>query len=92
VPRDERVLAFSAASLVYTAILSLWNAARPAGDLGRLNLAAELCDLDDLDADCVALPQPPRAAAALSVGVRRALVTARRRVRSGLRRTDERII
>ena len=54
--------------------------------------AAELCDLDDLDADCVALPQPPRAAAALSVGVRRALVTARRRVRSGLRRTDERII
>ena len=87
VPRDERVLAFSAASLVYTAILSLWNAARPAGDLGRLNLAAELCDLDELDADCVALPQPPHAAAALSVGVRRALVTARRRVRPGMRRT-----
>lgn len=82
VPRDERVLAFGAASLVYTALLSLWNSARPAGDL-----AAELCDLDALDGDCVAIPRPPRAAAALSVGVRRALVTARRRVRSGSPRT-----
>ena len=76
VPRDERVLAFAAASLVYTALLSLWNSARPAGADGDID---ELCDIDG--EDCVALPRPPRAAAALSVGVRRALVTARRRVR-----------
>ena len=46
------------------ALLSLWNSARPVGDL-----AAELCDLDDLDGgECVALParraQPPRSPSA----------------------------
>ena len=60
-PRDERVLAFGSASLVYTVILSLWNAARArsapeaaaAGTSSSATAAAaaaataplELCDL-----------------------------------------------
>ena len=86
VPRDERVLAFGVASLVYTAILSLWNSARQtaaaevAGSSGGSAEAAalELCQVSSDDPECVPLPTPPRAAATLSFGVRRALVTARR--------------
>jgi len=75
VPRDERVLAFGVASLVYTAILSVWNSARASTVVGSLD---ELCDVNADDPECVSLPRPPRATAALSFGVRRALVSARR--------------
>ena len=80
VPRDERVLAFGCASLVYTAILSLWNSARgsvaaPAGvTADGPDGPLELCEVDAEDPDCVALPRPPRAAATLSFGVRRLIV------------------
>ena len=79
VPRDERVLAFGAGSLIYTWILSLWNSARSEKAAG-----AELCSLNSEaaaadDGECVALPAPPRSRALLSVGVRRTLVRARRR-------------
>ena len=40
--------------------------------------ALELCEVSSDDPECVPLPTPPRAAATLSFGVRRALVTARR--------------
>ena len=81
VPRDERVLAFGAGSLIYTWILSLWNSARSEVRAAGVD-DDELCRLrDDGDADCVALPNsPPRARALLSVGVRRAIVQARRSV------------
>ena len=78
VPRDERVLAFGLGSLVYTWILSLWNSARSE----QLAIAedAELCRL--ADDDCAPLPAaPPRTRAFLSVGIRRAVVSARRSVR-----------
>ena len=75
VPRDERVLAFGAASLVYTTILSVWQSAQTAeeGEFG-------LCALDDEDDDgeCVPLPRPPRTSAALSFGLRQVIVKARR--------------
>lgn len=84
VPRDERVLAFGLGTLVYTWILSLWNSARgPAAE--RLAAAGgdgaeELCSLA---ADGCAPPPraPPRTRAFLTVGLRRALVSARRSVR-----------
>ena len=79
VPRDERVLAFGAGSLIYTCFLSLWNSA-------RVGKTAELCRLEDdsdsADGECVAMPSPPRARPLLSIGVRRALVKAGRRAQN----------
>lgn len=70
VPRDERVLAFGVASLVYTTILSLWNSGRGAEE------EVELCRVDgDADGACEALPRPPRSS--VPFGVRRVLVRAR---------------
>lgn len=74
VPRDERVLAFGAGSLVYTWILSLWNSAR---DAERVAAGVELCSVSE--ADCEPLPAPARSRPLLSIGVRRVLVQATRR-------------
>ena len=76
VPRDERVLAFGSASLVYTTILSLWSSARAADD----GAALEACDVDTA-ADCLPVPRPPRSVSLLSFGTRRVLVAARRGAR-----------
>lgn len=85
VPRDERVLAFGAGSLVYTWILSLWNSAR--GE-ARAAAGTELCSLAT-DDECVPEgPAPPRARALLSVGVRRTLVSVRRRARPPAMQAD----
>ena len=74
VPRQERVLAFAVASLVYTTILSVWNNARQETEL-------ELCSVDDPDPACEPMPQPPirwPRAAVLPYRARRVLVSARR--------------
>lgn len=74
VPRDERVLAFGSASLVYTAILSAWNDARASTTTAR---DGELClVLDETENECVPVPTPTRPL--LSMGMRRAIVRARR--------------
>jgi len=81
VPREERVLAFGVASLVYTWILSLWNSAR---EERRSAAGMEMCSLSD--EDCVPLRAPPRSRALLSVAMRRTLIRVRRpwqRRRSG---------
>ena len=85
VPRDERVLAFGAGSLVYTWILSLWNSARGEARSGaHADSGEELCYLGAdkgvlAETDCKPVQVPARSRALLSVGVRRALVKAKRR-------------
>lgn len=75
VPRDERVLAFGAGSLVYTWILSLWNSARRETQEA---VGKELCLLD-VDEDCVPMPAGASTRPVLSMRIRRALVQIRRR-------------
>ena len=63
-PRDERVLAFGCASLIYTSILSLWNSQRAEGG-GEV----ELCALGESDDECVVIGSP-RSRSLLPVGMR----------------------
>ena len=56
----------------------MWNAAR---DGKRATAGEELCVLSDDDDDYEPLPAPTRARALLSIGVRSAIVRARRGVR-----------
>ena len=78
VPREERVLAFGAASLVYSTILSTWNNAR-SGAVALDVLDGGIIDSSDNGGleECAVVPGPTRPAL-LSVGVRRVLVKARR--------------
>mmetsp|Transcript_5333 Transcript_5333/g.7684 ORF Transcript_5333/g.7684 Transcript_5333/m.7684 type:complete len:304 (-) Transcript_5333:763-1674(-) len=76
VPREERVLAFGLASLIYTTILSLWNQSRGKDDTVVPVVNMELCDVDDPDKECVPVPRPPRAV--LPFRLRRVVVKAQR--------------
>jgi hypothetical protein len=75
VPREERVLAFGLASLVYTTILSLWNNARDS----------------DLNAFSQSIPPPPAAPRPwLQFAVRRVFVGGRRSLTRTLNRLGSR--
>lgn len=76
VPREERVLAFGLASLVYTTILSLWNQSRVTRDKAIPLMNMELCEVDDVDKECVPAPRPSRAI--LPFRLRRIVVKASR--------------
>mmetsp|Transcript_27378 Transcript_27378/g.41441 ORF Transcript_27378/g.41441 Transcript_27378/m.41441 type:complete len:307 (+) Transcript_27378:77-997(+) len=77
VPREERVLAYGLASLIYTTILSLWNQNRGQSDTLVPIVNMELCDVDNVNTKaCVPVPRPPRAA--LPFRLRRVVVKARR--------------
>ena len=88
--RDERVLAFGAASLIYTSILSLWNSARsqPGQSPGAASAEVQVVRDDPTSPDVQGIVTPTRQGQGQFLNAARRAMSPLREAVAGSKRRD----